>query len=40
MIYLIDPVEATSGGINPCILKCVGVCGIKPCYGVTPPVPI
>lgn len=37
MIYLIDPMQAA---INPCpakcVLKCDGVCGIKPCYGIDP----
>ncbi len=35
MIYLIDPMEATVDACIPkCFLKCTGVCGIKPLYGV------
>ncbi len=35
MIYLIDPMEATVDACTTkCFLKCTGVCGIKPMYGV------
>lgn len=35
MIYLIDPTESTVD-VCPvkCFIKCTGVCGIKPLYGV------
>jgi hypothetical protein len=39
MIYLIDPSQATVDACpNKCFLKCTGVCGIKPLYGVDPTV--
>jgi hypothetical protein len=35
MIYLIDPMEATVDACPAkCFIKCTGVCGIKPMYGV------
>ena len=35
MIYLIDPMDATVEACPvKCFLKCTGVCGIKPLYGV------
>ncbi len=37
MIYLLDPVQATVNGCTTkCWVKCTGVCGIKPMYGVPP----
>jgi hypothetical protein len=35
MIYLIDPMEPTIEACpTKCFIKCTGVCGIKPLYGV------
>lgn len=34
MIYLIDPNTTLQLCPTKCFLKCDGVCGIKPCYGV------
>jgi hypothetical protein len=37
MIYLIDP-QSTGIGKCPTLCYLKGGCGIKPCYGVEPPV--